>query len=577
MKKKIIRSVMFVLLLLFGYHSWSQNQTEEVNKDDLEAPMYKQTNSFVLRLDSIVQDSTSKLVFAYDSDGRMLLEERYSWYNGWVGSYRYEYSYTNSGHLDYEIISEWNNGGWEYYEKTEHYYDNNDYPEFYIRYFWDNTSNSWIPYTRNIFNYDSNGKILLQQFDHWNSSNNSWNPVHKTEYGYDNNGHRNLKIYYEWGDSITNDWVKVNKSEMSYDANGNLTEYISYVWDSNINDWIYDYKKIKTYNSSNDVISQTSFSWDASNNTWIGDIKYDYEYDSFGNTKLLVESHWNNNNWKYYKKTEWLYDANDYLLHRIEYYWSDYINDWKGHLKYENEYDSHNNLLSFTRSVDNPYDSTSLYTSWIYDYKYEYEYDANDNMTKAVHCTWNSSSNDWDYEEKYECFYDTDNNLILEYDYHWDDNINDWNAGEKYEYTYDTTISAEEIMKQEWTFMLLRNIWSYTYKRKIEHINSYYWSDSLNSFLGPLVKTYYYSQFNANDIVSLHSDNFLKIYPNPTKDFVIIKNYEKVKGSSFELFDATGKRVLIEKINDNFINLKGLNAGIYMYKVNDYRGKLIIN
>jgi hypothetical protein len=78
--------------------------------------------------------------------------------------------------------------------------------------------------------------------------------------------------------------------------------------------------------------------------------------------------------------------------------------------------------------------------------------------------------------------------------------------------------------------------------------------------------------------------NIFQIYPNPTKDFVIIdfenENFENLK---VEFFDFNGKMIFQKEItsNKNNINLNGFSKGIYFYQISNKteileKGKLMI-
>lgn len=58
----------------------------------------------------------------------------------------------------------------------------------------------------------------------------------------------------------------------------------------------------------------------------------------------------------------------------------------------------------------------------------------------------------------------------------------------------------------------------------------------------------------------------LSIYPNPSSDFVNVKTKEKV--NSIEVFDLSGKLILKDVSGNNQLNIKSLEIGSYLVKVN---------
>mgnify|MGYP000126433403 CR=1 FL=1 len=59
------------------------------------------------------------------------------------------------------------------------------------------------------------------------------------------------------------------------------------------------------------------------------------------------------------------------------------------------------------------------------------------------------------------------------------------------------------------------------------------------------------------------SINDIKIYPNPTSDYINIKSSDKI--NSVEVYDMLGKKILDSK--HKTINLKSIPNGVYLVKV----------
>nr|WP_184158926.1 T9SS type A sorting domain-containing protein [Chryseobacterium shigense]MBB6370425.1 hypothetical protein [Chryseobacterium shigense] len=56
----------------------------------------------------------------------------------------------------------------------------------------------------------------------------------------------------------------------------------------------------------------------------------------------------------------------------------------------------------------------------------------------------------------------------------------------------------------------------------------------------------------------------IKIYPNPTTDFVHITLSSSSKIEEAEIYDTAGRLVLTVKLDNGKLDLRSLNAGIYM-------------
>lgn len=68
----------------------------------------------------------------------------------------------------------------------------------------------------------------------------------------------------------------------------------------------------------------------------------------------------------------------------------------------------------------------------------------------------------------------------------------------------------------------------------------------------------------------------IKVYPNPAKETINIKGNIDVP-ATFELYDLTGRKVLMQSINSNQpINISQLSKGLYVWKIGSVRGKLVV-
>ncbi|MCW3162536.1 T9SS type A sorting domain-containing protein [Chryseobacterium oryctis] len=63
--------------------------------------------------------------------------------------------------------------------------------------------------------------------------------------------------------------------------------------------------------------------------------------------------------------------------------------------------------------------------------------------------------------------------------------------------------------------------------------------------------------------VSEVKEETLKVYPNPTTDFVYIKLNSKSKIDEAEIHDTTGRLILKAKIESDKLDLRPLNQGVY--------------
>ena len=74
---------------------------------------------------------------------------------------------------------------------------------------------------------------------------------------------------------------------------------------------------------------------------------------------------------------------------------------------------------------------------------------------------------------------------------------------------------------------------------------------------------FYQTTLQVLGISELEKDN-VKIYPNPTADFVYVKLNSKSKVEGAEIYDLSGKLVLKTKLESDKIDLRNLTQGVYM-------------
>lgn len=74
---------------------------------------------------------------------------------------------------------------------------------------------------------------------------------------------------------------------------------------------------------------------------------------------------------------------------------------------------------------------------------------------------------------------------------------------------------------------------------------------------------FYQSVLQVLGVKELEKEN-VKIYPNPTADFVYVTLNSNSKIEDAEIYDASGRLVLKTKIDSGKLDLRNLNSGIYM-------------
>ena len=85
-----------------------------------------------------------------------------------------------------------------------------------------------------------------------------------------------------------------------------------------------------------------------------------------------------------------------------------------------------------------------------------------------------------------------------------------------------------------------------------------------------LTQGFHQSKLTVTALEEIENLN-LKVYPNPTSEFVVIQFSTPDKISSYSLFDLSGKLLDNSKINatTTYVNLNKLASGSYLLKIDD--------
>lgn len=292
------------------------------------------TGNIVTTLDSIyfkyydmgVWETVWKYTYAYDGNGRCLMEEESEWVGGsWNMSYRYEYTYYSTGNIETIIMNEMVGGSWERQWKTVFAYNSSNQLIEELEYQWSN--NQWKPFWRMTVYYNSNGLEIADTSWHWSSP--LWSPAEAREYSYDasnrleerisqhNSGgtwYLEMKKVFEYNNAdqmileleyerVNNNWEINSKDTIAYDANGFMNQLIDYYW---------------------------------SNGAWKENDKIDRTNDAVGNILTEIYSFWMNGGWAMDEKTEAQYDASIPVANIGSPYWfqEDFISKVLDHTFY---------------------------------------------------------------------------------------------------------------------------------------------------------------------------------------------------------------------------------------------------
>jgi hypothetical protein len=160
--------------------------------------------------------------YTYDNNWNLILTDMDRcdrWENDWVDYYNFSYDYDTEGRIILDLTEFWwNSGGvWEFRELYNYYYDNNGNLTNMILQYYNYSLNEWIDSEQNKYMYDTQDKLLVDQYEIWN--NNYWLSRWQKSYNYDDLNNLTNFIYTFESDSV------LPYSEVSLYNNGVLYKY----------------------------------------------------------------------------------------------------------------------------------------------------------------------------------------------------------------------------------------------------------------------------------------------------------------------------------------------------------------
>lgn len=181
---------------------------------------------------------------------------------------------------------------------------------------------------------------------------------------------------------------------------------------------------------------------------------------------------------------------------------------------------------------------------WYVSAKYLYAHESNSN--KITERVWVTDPENGSYELKRSVknIYDFDDqgNMTALESYEWVDAISEWFGMEKITFEYNSNNVLLKKTIYDWDYDLV--IWE-----PITEVN------------------YFPSDGSGVGVKNQRSKSFATIYPNPAKNFVMVKvgtNHE----AKIELFDIHGRPLLKKEFErELFLSLQNFNPGVYIYRV----------
>lgn len=165
-----------------------------------------------------------------------------------------------------------------------------------------------VLYQKNVFQYDSNGELVVWSVYDWDTRKDNWQPDFVENYRRNSLGIITEIIHVSWNTGV---WENQWKQEQSYDEAGNLTLLTYYNWDSAAGAWVRYWKQEQAYDSGGNIILWAHYDWYSETNMWLGNYMYTYHYNE--NSQLAYYAYlvwdWSQGDWKLSTKEFFYYSG----------------------------------------------------------------------------------------------------------------------------------------------------------------------------------------------------------------------------------------------------------------------------
>ena len=347
-------------------------------------------------------------------------------------------------------------------------------------------------------------------------------------------------------------WQKYAGTNYDYDSNDNLIAESYYNYDLGTSAWKISYKTIYTYNVSNKVSVSIDQDWNATTNMLENSYKSSYSYSS-GNLIGEIDQKWVGSVWVNEYKTDITYGGNGLLESALFYNWdgSQWVLDTRDTLTYG----SNNKISSDLNEKWNG-------LQWVNSSKTNLTYNANDKIVTYSYTEWDVINGIFIERNSTDYILDANGNRASE-------TYTSTGYKSKQEYIYDTSSLmssfANPFKDKTGVGFLFED---FPYVNKSLGYNFFTYDTATSSYIISGRTIYDY-----NNSIVLATEKFItanaiiKVYPNPTQDFLSIQTSLNNEIDKVIVTDLSGKIVLKQYQNSNQVNVQNLAKGMYLLQI----------
>lgn len=337
----------------------------------------------------------------------------------------------------------------------------------------------------------------------------------------------------------------------------NINTILTENWENST--WIADGRTLNTYDGNNHLTNSLSQTWDSTLLSWTNAIQLNYTNNPNGTVNQMIAQIWMTDTWSDSYRTTFTYNAFNKELTAISDIWVG--TDWMPTSKQTNTYDTNQYL---TNSLRQSWDFIT--SNWTNSTQSNYTNNSNGTVAQVINQSWNTVGSSWDNVAKTNYTYNASDAVLTAISQTWTGSwVNDTQITNTYNGPQLTTT-----LSQDWD--LPGSVWvnnaldNYTYNGNgtLYQIVNQLWTTG--AWVNNYRATFTYSPLAT---VSFDYQKGIKIYPNPTQDYIMIQSNPAWSDLNYMISDTKGKTCQTGTLNgeETTIDIHALAAGIYLVKI----------
>lgn len=466
------------------------------------------------------------------------------------------------------------------------------------------------PFSRTIYqrNIDKLPTSIIYQ--NWDNISSLYKNSIKEDYNYHNTfTTKTSKIQHFIFNPISNAWDNEFLSQKDYNSSGKITLDQYFDWDLTLGNWKLKREYILTYNNSNLLITEIYRTIDLTSGTVVNSTKNEMSYDANNNLIEKIHFNWiiTSGNWELYRKEIYTYSATNKQLSYENLYWTTTAS-WTGFYKSLSSYNSSDILVETINqnyeTTSSSYVNSSKIQNLINSFNaiktiYNFNWDLfkskwDSTMWSEIHYNGlkqldtiysylrNPTYNLWDKYGKTFYKYQINGKLTETFIQDWVNSLNDWRTTRTNYLTYNSNDS-------------LTSDRSFIYSSSLNRLTEFSWLLHYYNTSNPVKITESFSDFNSSTLIyntanryeymcnsaltnikNVENDKTIVVFPNPSQNgFIEIKN--NIGNNIFQILNPLGQVVMNGKLSTNEkINISKLKSGVYYILIDSKSQSFII-